>query len=1027
MKLLVKTIALSLAMIGNAAIAQEVSVDVAKNHALDFLTNKSVSSKRVKGENAANALSLAYTSKTGKKTCFYVFNIGEDDGFVIAGGDASAREILGYCDHGSFDWDSAPENFKWWLGQYTKQIENAEVADGAAVRAPQRSKAASARTEIEPLIKTKWNQGTPFNNAIPKYNDNTVFVTGCVATGMAQVMYYHRCPATTGTGSHSYNPETYNSMTFSADFGNTTYDWDNMLLKYTSGNYTTAQANAVATLMYHAGVSVDMDYNTSASGGSGASSMYIGLALATYFKYDKSVRNEFRTYFTDEAWEDLVYNELAAGRPVLYSGQATDGGHQFICDGYDSDEVMFTFNWGWGGYCDGSYPLTGTGALQPNGSGIGGAGSGSSYDQDQQITVNVMPDKGHAVSAHMAQPTGINMFLKIGGTKYEDNYDYTAGTSTTGYLYAGLMNLSCLTTSLDYGVMAKETTTGITYYWSSYSDMSLECGSYYTSAIGLDFALNQLEYNGIYEIRPVCRKTGQTDADWTEVDLLTTETIPTITVSGGTNPEPVDISFEVESNSVQVGRTLQISHNSNYKGAVTYTSSNSKIATVDENGLIKGVKEGNVTITAKGEAEAYYNATTTTFDITVTALVKEDVAFKISDTSVKVDGTLQISWNEDYTGTVSFKSSDTEVLKVDANGTVTGIAEGSATITATATGNTLYNATTKTFDIAVVGAAVVMTAVPYFNNDNNTYEDDIVMYYKIKNTSGSESDAIIYFEWEVDNGYIFSGSFGYLSVPNDYEISGEKDFKTLGSYNMLDYLTENKTYTIYFYTDDTHSEAFNYPSLTFTHRPKMTLDYSIGTTGYGTLILPFDYELPEGMKIYSSAEVVNNVMTLKEETSIERNKPYIVSATSGTSCSFAGPEAVDAESPSFTEGVLVGAVADNVTLTKNTDYILQNQNGKAAFFKYTGTPSDVASENDSSGNRLASKFHAFLRMKDSNSTTVYLPGQPEDGTVGVEEVDTETVRPAGIYSIDGKRQTELQKGLNVILLENGTVQKIFVK
>jgi hypothetical protein len=139
-----------------------------------------------------------------------------------------------------------------------------------------------------------------------------------------------------------------------------------------------------------------------------------------------------------------------------------------------------------------------------------------------------------------------------------------------------------------------------------------------------------------------------------------------------------------------------------------------------------------------------------------------------------------------------------------------------------------------------------------------------------------------------------------------------------------------------------------------------------------------------------------------------------------------GPKAIDADKPSFTDGILVGAVADNVPLNADTDYILQEQNGRAAFFKYTGTPSADPSENDNEGNRLAKPFRAFLRLDAADKAKLFLPGQIGDEGEGIEEIGNDNVRPAGIYSIDGKRLPKLQKGLNVIIGKDGKAQKVYV-
>ena len=129
MKQLFRFIIYFLSISGNTVMAQEISIDVARSRALDFLSSKTSGPKRAKGQQLSSDLQLAYTSKTEAKTCFYVFNVGDDGGFVIAGGDESARDILGYCDHGSFDYETANPTFKWWLGQYTEQILHAEEAD----------------------------------------------------------------------------------------------------------------------------------------------------------------------------------------------------------------------------------------------------------------------------------------------------------------------------------------------------------------------------------------------------------------------------------------------------------------------------------------------------------------------------------------------------------------------------------------------------------------------------------------------------------------------------------------------------------------------------------------------------------------------------------------------------------------------------------------------------------------------------------------------------------------------------------
>ena len=150
---------------------------------------------------------------------------------------------------------------------------------------------------------------------------------------------------------------------------------------------------------------------------------------------------------------------------------------------------------------------------------------------------------------------------------------------------------------------------------------------------------------------------------------------------------------------------------------------------------------------------------------------------------------------------------------------------------------------------------------------------------------------------------------------------------------------------------------------------------------------------------------------------------------------FTGPEAIDADKPSFQEGILVGAVSNNVSLQKGTDYILQEQNGKVAFYKYTGTKSENANENDSDGNRLAKQFRAFIRLDGSSQAPmINLPGFSDGKETGIKEIkkpsnssNLSNLSDSYIYTLDGKRQSTFQKGLNILILDDGTAQKVFIK
>lgn len=307
---------------------------------------------------------------------YYVFE-NKQSGFVIISADDVAVPVLGYADSGRWDAATMPPDMKWWLEQYGREIESAAAATVST--AP----AAVSRAYVAPLVKTLWNQDAPYNGMCPAVSGTTTY-TGCVATAMAQVLKVHDWPAT-GKGSQSY---TWNRQTISLDFSTVTFDWDNMLDSYTA-RATDAQKNAVAQLMYACGVSVKMSFGTDQSG---ALVTDIAPALVNNFDYDPSIAMAAREFYGITEWEDLVYGELSAGRPVIYSGSGADGGHCFVCDGYN--DGFFHFNWGWGGISDGFFRLS---ALNPGAQGIGGNTSG--FNDGQIIIYNIKkPVDGSAES-----------------------------------------------------------------------------------------------------------------------------------------------------------------------------------------------------------------------------------------------------------------------------------------------------------------------------------------------------------------------------------------------------------------------------------------------------------------------------------------------------------------------------------------------------------------------------------------------------------------------------------------------------
>ncbi len=289
--------------------------------------------------------------------------------------------------HGDKEFDSTNPGVKWWLNCIkqlpVEKMSQLKTTKPATLGFPE---------ECEPLIKTTWGQGAPYNWMCPEPNyapwggflpEVAHCPVGCVATATAQIMNYYQWPKK-GQGSHSVNPEQLEGTTvYTVDFSQATYDWDNMLDTY-SGEYTPEQAQAVAQLCYHVGVASNMGYMEDASA---TDNYYALVALQEYFGYkSEGLQNIERPQYTEEEWMNLVYTELSEGRPILYEAIGIDldtygvYGHSFIIDGYDSDGMVHV-NWGWYGNSDNYYDIA---LLDPR---------DLHFDDYQIMAIGICPDR----------------------------------------------------------------------------------------------------------------------------------------------------------------------------------------------------------------------------------------------------------------------------------------------------------------------------------------------------------------------------------------------------------------------------------------------------------------------------------------------------------------------------------------------------------------------------------------------------------------------------------------------------------
>lgn len=341
---------------------------------------------------SAKAKSKRVKSVSGEVPAYYVFPNGEGKGFTVVSGDDRLPEVVGYSDKGTYDEENLPSNYVGFMKAYEEMVGQLDNGDSRASASIAEAKALRGsgyqQPTVAPLLGSiQWNQMTPYNNMCPMYNSTDRSVTGCVATARAQVMMYYQYPNSLQADIPEYVSRT-NHLSIPQINKGESYDWDNMLPQYASYeplNYTDAQAAAVAKLLYHCGVACEMDYGPS----SGAN--VTPAILSTYFGYDSDLMQDLnRDVFTLAEWSQIMDKELTAKRPILYSGQSSDGGHEFVCDGTDGNG-LYHINWGWGGYQDGYFDVT---ILNPD---KGGAGSGSApdgYNQYCSMIIGITPDNG---------------------------------------------------------------------------------------------------------------------------------------------------------------------------------------------------------------------------------------------------------------------------------------------------------------------------------------------------------------------------------------------------------------------------------------------------------------------------------------------------------------------------------------------------------------------------------------------------------------------------------------------------------
>ena len=396
--------------------ANPISPDEDKQKVLSLMNTRQM--HRVRGN---VQLTLAHTlskGQEGDQPLLYAFNLSGDNGFIIASADDKAEAILGYSDNGQFHPDSIPPALKDWMDCWAAEIAWSQANGYATADAttPAKAKASVAR-----MMRSTWGQNSPFYNQCSF--DGTICSVGCVPAAMAQILYYWASVGKDGEyfqggckALPAYTTKTY-KLSVDALSALSSFSWSNMTDETPR---TSSSKKAIAQLMRYCGQSIKADY---AEGVTTGSIQTATESFKSNFGYNSEIKVIKASGMTNAQWSDRIYEEMAAGRPVIMCGYHDDIGHVFVCDGYDNYNGKFHFNMGWAGFCDGWYSMS---AITVN---------GIAYNTDKMAVVNINPIKKTSAYALLSSDATTLTFYydDYRSSRTGTVYDLNTGTTVPGW------------------------------------------------------------------------------------------------------------------------------------------------------------------------------------------------------------------------------------------------------------------------------------------------------------------------------------------------------------------------------------------------------------------------------------------------------------------------------------------------------------------------------------------------------------------------------------------------------------------
>lgn len=462
---------LSSVLLGSVAVGAPVRQDEALSIARGFVGEATGRKLMRKAPVGSEVLKLAYShvDEVSGINAFYVFNRGTDAGYILVAADDRAPIILGYSDSGTFDSRHIPQSMQGMIQSWSDQISWLVSHPECKAAVPSR-----VGTPVEPLLgEIQWDQGDPYNRKCPTVTQYDMWgdvsgkgpaATGCVATALGQIMYYHKWPET-GKGSVSYKSEGMDeTMQVSCTFEGVKYNWDAMLPKLTSKSPSDA-IYAVSTLLFHVGAAFESAYGAS----TGATDVSVAPALLKYFNYDQGISYVNRDYYTSAEWDAMLMEELWNRRPVAYGGVTRKfEGHFFVLDGVNADGY-YHVNWGWSGMEDGYYMLS---LLEPGTQGIGGA-SGGAFHYAQNMIIGIQKPVEGSTANYNFTCDGLGKVNATVGRQETVKLTATGCWNNSAHIVTA--NLGFMIVDSEGKVVHRQMVTNAVEYGIGYGKDKLEC------------------------------------------------------------------------------------------------------------------------------------------------------------------------------------------------------------------------------------------------------------------------------------------------------------------------------------------------------------------------------------------------------------------------------------------------------------------------------------------------------------------------------------------------------------------------